>query len=135
MIADPTRQWHRCSDGGAVFRYAPLPDSLAAVLRGFTTPRWWRRGRCYGADPEAWFPPPWVTPQPQVQRICRRCPVRAACLAHALAEGEHGIWGGVTDFERYQARQAILETGDPAQVFADLLDQTAESAPAQRRSA
>lgn len=26
---------------------------------------------------------------------CRRCPVQAACLAEALANGErHGVWGG-----------------------------------------
>jgi len=33
--------------------------------------------------------------------LCRTCPVRLACLEHALSEGEHyGIWGGATPDER-----------------------------------
>lgn len=31
------------------------------------------------------------------KRVCGMCPVKDACLAHALAHDEpHGIWGGVT---------------------------------------
>ena len=33
--------------------------------------------------------------------ICVSCPVRDACLAHALAEKERfGMWGGLTPIER-----------------------------------
>lgn len=32
---------------------------------------------------------------------CAACPVRQACLEHALAEREpYGIWGGTTEHER-----------------------------------
>lgn len=33
--------------------------------------------------------------------VCRACPVRRACLEHALATGErHGMWGGLTPRQR-----------------------------------
>jgi WhiB family redox-sensing transcriptional regulator len=40
--------------------------------------------------------------------ICRSCPVRAQCAAHALAAREpYGVWGGFTETERLR----LLETG------------------------
>ena len=40
--------------------------------------------------------------------LCRRCPVRAECAAHALSHGErHGVWGGFTSRERMR----LLELG------------------------
>lgn len=32
--------------------------------------------------------------------VCQRCPVRAACLAWAVATGQQGVWGATTDFQR-----------------------------------
>jgi WhiB family redox-sensing transcriptional regulator len=38
--------------------------------------------------------------------ICRRCPVRQACLAEALAEPALlGVWGGTTEEHRRRLRQ------------------------------
>ncbi len=38
--------------------------------------------------------------------MCGWCPVRAACLEHALVAGEdHGIWGGTTPDERRAMRR------------------------------
>ncbi|BFV55257.1 WhiB family transcriptional regulator [Kitasatospora sp. CMC57] len=35
------------------------------------------------------------------KRVCGRCPVRAACLTHALQVREpYGVWGGLTEDER-----------------------------------
>jgi WhiB family transcriptional regulator, redox-sensing transcriptional regulator len=37
--------------------------------------------------------------------ICRRCPVRPECSAHALAVGEaHGVWGGMSEADRAKPR-------------------------------
>lgn len=35
------------------------------------------------------------------KRVCLACPVRAACLQHAIENNEHlGIWGGLSERER-----------------------------------
>lgn len=66
----------------------------------------WRRGAaCRGADPELFYPASEMGPgRRQVERakqVCRRCPVRDQCLAHALNRGElYGVWGGTTAGER-----------------------------------
>jgi WhiB family redox-sensing transcriptional regulator len=37
--------------------------------------------------------------------ICRRCPVRPECSAHALAAGEpFGVWGGMSEADRARHR-------------------------------
>lgn len=37
------------------------------------------------------------------KRVCEMCPVKDACLAHALATDErHGVWGGLTPRQRSQ---------------------------------
>ena len=42
------------------------------------------------------------------QTVCRTCPVRAECAAHALAAREpYGVWGGFTESERVR----LLATG------------------------
>lgn len=47
---------------------------------------------------------------------CRRCPVRHACLQHAVDQGEQwGIWGGVlfsSERERTAARRGLRSTAD-----------------------
>lgn len=75
---------------------------------GLTSPgSWTERGRCAKADPELWFPINEDDPELAAAAIeaCFRCPVRADCLAHALAIGErHGIWGGLTPRQRRDLR-------------------------------
>ncbi|MFJ6636283.1 WhiB family transcriptional regulator [Streptomyces sp. NPDC091376] len=62
--------------------------------------KWTRAAACLDADAEIFFA------QGRRQRalalaICRSCPVRAECRAHAEASPEpYGIWGGVTALER-----------------------------------
>ncbi|MGZ8751151.1 MAG: WhiB family transcriptional regulator [Pseudonocardia sp.] len=39
-------------------------------------------------------------------RVCATCPVRQACLAHALVVPEvYGVWGGTTESDRAAARE------------------------------
>ena len=71
-------------------------------------PAWMLAGRCAqpGADPDAWFPErgTWTRANTAALITCRACPVRAACLGHALEHGEwHGIWGGLTTIQRRRA--------------------------------
>lgn len=62
---------------------------------------WQTDGACRGTDPEAMF----VTgaEQHKAAKVCEPCPVRAACLAHALDNREdYGVWGGQTERQRRQ---------------------------------
>ena len=63
---------------------------------------WRKHGACRGLDVEIFYP---VTEDEadadEAKAICGECPVRQACLEHALAHREReGIWGGATERER-----------------------------------
>ena len=61
---------------------------------------WRQRGACHGLDPAIFFPDSEDSASP-AKEICAACPVRVACLEHALASREKdGVWGGTTDKER-----------------------------------
>ena len=73
----------------------------------------WEHSTCLNHDPETWFqdawhPEAWDTPR----QLCRRCPVRQACLDQALEEEAgygiqriYGMRGGLTPAERHQLNQ------------------------------
>jgi hypothetical protein len=71
-----------------------------------TAGREWRsRAACLAVDPELFFPvaeagPVYDTQVTAAKTVCRRCPVRAECLAEALARIPYGIAGGLTEDER-----------------------------------
>ncbi len=61
---------------------------------------WRHRAACRGVDPDVFYPPSDEDAEP-AKAICAQCPVRQACLEHALANRERdGIWGGATERER-----------------------------------
>lgn len=88
----------------------------------FETPEhWWDAAACRFFGPAPFFAPDNETSGQRARRertaklICRPCPVRGACLQHALATGEsHGVWGGATERERmgvpYPADTVTMET-------------------------
>lgn len=56
---------------------------------------WRADALCAQTDPEAHYPEAGGTAAP-AKRTCMACPVRTACLEHAITAGEeYGIWGGV----------------------------------------
>jgi WhiB family redox-sensing transcriptional regulator len=57
-------------------------------------------------DPDLWFPDHDQDDRRQeALRICAACPVRAACLAYVMSmPPQPGIWGGMTEDQRNQAR-------------------------------
>jgi WhiB family redox-sensing transcriptional regulator len=68
---------------------------------------WQRRGACRGRDSAQFFHPDGERGASRGRReaaakgVCRACPVRAECAAHALATHEpYGVWGGFTESER-----------------------------------
>ncbi len=61
---------------------------------------WQSLARCRGVPADVFYP---LTEEDEVEakQICGVCPVREACLEHAIASREHeGIWGGLTERER-----------------------------------
>ncbi len=68
---------------------------------------WQFDGACREADPALFFSPesergPRRRARENAAKLyCQRCPVRDACLQHALRVKEpYGVWGGLTPSER-----------------------------------
>jgi hypothetical protein len=92
----------------------PYRDALTTPLqqlRGNVGPKrpapgkWTVDAACRGMDPDEWMDDGPGQPTGAARAICAACPVRAACLAHALAHDEPwGMWGGLTTRERVARR-------------------------------
>jgi len=71
---------------------------------------WQPLGRCFASGDDRFLLEDsgqrW--PDPDVALSCALCPVAVQCLAYALAnesdEGELGIWGGTTPYQRRQLK-------------------------------
>lgn len=77
-------------------------------------PRWgWQeRAACREQPLELFFGPDGERPSDRAARertaiaVCAGCPVRDACLEHALGLPEnYGVWGGTTEVERSAERR------------------------------
>ncbi|HEY9557755.1 MAG TPA: WhiB family transcriptional regulator [Acidimicrobiales bacterium] len=61
---------------------------------------WMTRGLCTNVPPAIFFPSDGAGVD-VARKICADCPVREACLEHALANRiDHGVWGGCSERER-----------------------------------
>jgi WhiB family redox-sensing transcriptional regulator len=61
---------------------------------------WMARGLCVSIPPATFFPSDGAGVE-AARKICAPCPVREACLEHALANRiDHGVWGGCSERER-----------------------------------
>jgi WhiB family redox-sensing transcriptional regulator len=75
---------------------------------------WQFEGACNGIDPETFFLEPnargvnkYTTEQKAIA-ICNTCPVKQACLDHALNVPEvFGVWGGKTEKQRELIAQKL----------------------------
>ena len=87
---------------------------------------WRTLAACQFADPDLFFPisssGPAGVQVAQAKAICAGCPVRQQCLAFALRTHQvHGVWGGLSEQERYPLISATLagvERGQAAEVDA-----------------
>lgn len=109
----------------------PAPDSATPLVKGAVAPipvrsssartaarippvgelklGWQERASCQQGEAAAFFAPDSERIRERekreaaAKRVCEQCPVRAACLEHALAVPEQfGIWGGMTEVERQE---------------------------------
>lgn len=75
---------------------------------------WAIRAACQGHNPEHWMDDRPGRPTAAARAVCGACPVRTACLAHALAHDEPwGMWGGLTTRERVGRRLGLRVLSDP----------------------
>lgn len=68
---------------------------------------WVRDGLCHEYPQDWWFPPQGQNGT-DAKEVCRRCLVRAECLAYAIdAHEKVGIWGGFAhhELEKWQRPQ------------------------------
>jgi len=72
------------------------------VTAALTPTDWQDLAACVDSDPGRFF----STDEEEIRAalaLCAACPVREACLEHALSHGErYGVWGGMRESERAQ---------------------------------
>ena len=95
---------------------------------------WRHSARCRSEDPETLFVQGAL--QRDAREVCRSCPVRTECLAHALDNRvRFGVWGGMTERER----KALLRRRPDVVSWSALLESArraaARPAPAPARPA
>lgn len=62
---------------------------------------WAEHAACKSVDPDVFFPVGRGHDGAAAEAVCRRCPVKDACLDHAVRNKEtQGVWGGTTPRER-----------------------------------
>ncbi|MCX4743407.1 WhiB family transcriptional regulator [Streptomyces antibioticus] len=66
---------------------------------------WRESAECRHEDPDLFFPigtsGPALLQTEQAKAVCRRCPVREACLDWAMNTDQTlGVWGGTSETER-----------------------------------
>lgn len=93
------------TEGGTV----GLPDLLALVR----PPAWHRDAACLEHPELTWFPDRHETAVMRLAiAVCRRCLVRAECLAFALEVPDMaGVWGGTTALQRAALRRDGIAQG------------------------
>lgn len=78
---------------------------------------WRHAARCRTGDPDTLFVQGAL--QRDAREVCRSCPVRTECLAHALDNRiRFGVWGGMTERER----RALLRRRPDVRSWHKLLD-------------
>ena len=102
--------------GGVVVIGRAAPGGFTEELLGLAgSPGWWFVGLCAQTDPELFFPEKGGSVR-EAKAVCAGCPVRAQCLAHALAHDERfGVWGGLSEPERRRLQSAATHRSSAAQ--------------------
>ena len=82
--------------------------SLRVAGRPVDQGHWRILAACQFADPDLFFPisssGPALAQVAQAKAICAGCQVQRECLAFAVRTHQvHGVWGGLSEKERYPA--------------------------------
>jgi WhiB family transcriptional regulator, redox-sensing transcriptional regulator len=75
---------------------------------------WMGDALCRSVDPNLWYPEKGLAGVAKAKQICDACPVRRECLEYAMKTNEpHGIWGGMSTYERLRLKTRGWRKGDP----------------------
>ena len=81
-------------------------------------PAWYRHAACYGKSGDLFFEEGVRRLVIEAKSYCIKCPVRIDCLEHAITHEEVGVWGGLTERQRFTVkryrRDGLLHPLDPA---------------------
>jgi WhiB family redox-sensing transcriptional regulator len=103
----------------------PAPGSVPSSVSSSASSDWRHSARCRDEDPETLFVQGAL--QRDAREVCRACPVRTECLAHALDNRiRFGVWGGMTERER----RAVLKRRPDVISWAALLESARRAAAA-----
>jgi WhiB family redox-sensing transcriptional regulator len=67
-------------------------------------PEWHKRGACRGRG-NLFFNDKKKSNVAKAKALCAICVVKETCLAYAMENDDHGVWGGMTLNERRVARR------------------------------
>lgn len=68
---------------------------------------WMSRARCFGMDPELFYPERGASAE-DAKKTCRACVVQDDCFEYAVRTNQnHGIWGGTTERERRKHKRQL----------------------------
>jgi WhiB family transcriptional regulator, redox-sensing transcriptional regulator len=74
---------------------------------------WRTAAACAGLGPRLFYDPT-SRSVARAKAVCAGCTVRRSCLAHAMTDGEMGVWGGRTESERaFQCEDVTPIVGRP----------------------
>jgi WhiB family transcriptional regulator, redox-sensing transcriptional regulator len=93
----------------------------AAAVTAVRRQSWRSRAACKGTDLELFFPPADAgrNAARAAKAICAGCPVKAACLRHALGSPERfGVWAGLAERERRGMKPEASPVPQPRQAVA-----------------
>jgi hypothetical protein len=108
----------RAVQPGLPIEVPQLSRVVRAQLTAQIVPGWSTEAACASSSlhPDTWFGEPGEPRSQAARAVCVYCPVRRACLAHALARDEQdGIWGGADPTDRAWLRLALTD-GTPLSV-------------------
>ncbi|MGW5670632.1 WhiB family transcriptional regulator [Micromonospora sp. NPDC003776] len=101
---------------------------------------WQRLGACRGRDSAQFFHPDGERGSSRLRResgakaVCRACPVRAECAAHALSVREpYGVWGGFSESERLRLLALGWEDLADPRNLPEVAASPGEEAPTSRK--
>lgn len=122
-------------NGHEAARWLDLLDQAGLALGDVARPGpWMKRGACYGRVPRSVFFPTRGQDTEPAKRVCRACPVADDCREYAITAGQmlKGIWGGTSERERRQIRNARATAGTAPEPEPEPVD---EETPARPRAA